>query len=52
MNIITPEEVRNHFANSSDEDIQMLLDGGLDDLIKDLEQDDFFGTEGFEKRFA
>ena len=52
MNIITPSEVRDWFVNASDEEIQEFLDEGLDATIHDLEQDDFFGTEGFNKRFA
>lgn len=40
------------FINASDEDIQNFLENGLEDLILDLESDDFFGTEGLNKRFA
>lgn len=52
MNIITVGEIRSWFESSSDEDIQDFLDNGLCELIENLEHDDFFGTEGFEKRFA
>lgn len=52
MNIITPSEVRDWFAKASDEEIQEFLDDGLGETIENLEQDDFFGTEGFNKRFA
>ena len=52
MNIITPDEVRAWFAEASDEDIQEFLDEGLEEAIVVLERDDFFGTEGFQKRFA
>lgn len=37
---------------ASDEDIQALLDAGLEDIIYDLEADDFFGTEGLNKRLG
>jgi hypothetical protein len=52
LNIITPHEVRAWFASATDEDIQDFLDNGLTETIECLEQDDFFGTEGFDKRFA
>lgn len=52
MNIITPNEVRQWFSTADDGAIQAFLDDGLSDLIEELEEDDFFGTEGFEKRFA
>lgn len=52
MNIITPEEVRREIARMDDDEIQEFLDAGLKDLIEELEHDDFFGTEGFNKRFA
>ena len=37
---------------ASDEEIQELLDAGLEDIIYDLESDDFFGTEGLNKRLG
>ncbi len=52
MNIITPKEAREWFAEADDERIQEFLDHGLTELIEDLEADDFFGTEGFHKRYA
>lgn len=52
MNIITLEEVRDWFDNASDDMVRYFMDNGLTDLIEELEQDDFFGTEGFNKRFA
>jgi len=52
LNIITPDEVRRWFATAEDADIQELLNTGLDVAIEELEADDFFGTEGFCKRFA
>ena len=52
MNIITPGEVREWFASADDEEIQEFLNDGLRELIVELEADDYFGTEGFHKRFA
>ena len=52
MNILTPAEVRSWFASADDDEIQQFLDDGLFDLIYELEADDYFGTEGFEKRFG
>ena len=52
MNIILPQYVRDWAAEASDEEIQEVLDAGLEDTIVDLEAEDFFGTEGFEKRFG
>lgn len=52
MNIITPAEVRQWFAEADDDEIQDFLDNGLTEAIEQVEQDDFFGTEGFAKRFA
>lgn len=51
MNIITPKEVRAWFKEADDDTIKEFLDNGLSDLIEELEQDDFFGTEGFDARF-
>ena len=52
MNILTPNEVRDWMINADDDNIQEFLENGLKDLIEELEQDDFFGTEGFNKRFG
>ena len=52
MNIITPKEVRDWFAQADDDTIQDWLDNGLSETIEDAEHDDFFGTEGFMKRFS
>lgn len=49
---LTPLQLREWFARATDEQIQELLDEGLEALIVDGEQDDAFGTEGFNKRFA
>ena len=51
-NIITVDDVREWFNTTDSENIIEFLDCGLNDLIESLEQDDFFGTEGFNKRFA
>lgn len=45
-------DVRDWFTRATDEEIQEFLDEGLEGLINELEEDDFFGTEGFNKRFA
>ena len=52
MNHITPDEVRNWFTHADEDVIDAFLDEGLHQLIEQLEGDDFFGTEGFDKRFA
>lgn len=52
MNIITASEVRDWFARASDEEIEEFLEDGLLELIEDFEQEDYFGTEGFNKRFS
>lgn len=52
MKNISVNEVRSWFASYDDEWINSFLEAGLSDLIIELEQDDFFGTEGFGKRFA
>jgi hypothetical protein len=44
--------VRDWFSSHEDGWIEDLLQCGLLELILELEQDDFFGTEGFNKRFA
>lgn len=41
------------WVNRVDDDtLDEFLYDGLEELILELEQDDFFGTEGFEKRLA
>jgi hypothetical protein len=52
MNIITPQEVRDFFTTADDEELEAFIEDGLGYLIEMLEQDDYFGTEGFNKRFA
>lgn len=52
MDNITIELVRDFFYNHDDELIEDFLNNGLESLILELEQEDFFGTEGFNKRFA
>lgn len=52
MNVLTVEEIRDWFASVDDEWIEDFMENGLTCLIEELEQDDFFGTEGFNKRFA
>ena len=52
MPYITPKEVRDWFIKADDEEIQEFLDNGLLDDIETLEEEDFFGTEGFNKRFG
>jgi hypothetical protein len=48
-----PQKVKDMIIAMSDHTIQTLLDdNGLQPLIENLEEDDFFGTEGFAKRFA
>jgi uncharacterized protein YdaT len=49
---ILPEEVKEWFKSASNDDINDFLNNGLHQLIVELEADDFFGTEGFNKRFA
>ena len=52
MNILTVEDVREWFKEASDEQIIDFLYEGLEGLIGELEDDDYFGTEGFNKRYA
>lgn len=52
MKQVSIADVREWFAIIDDEWIQEFLDAGLGDLIGELEQNDFFGTEGFNKRFS
>lgn len=49
---LNPAGFREWVEDASDEEIQEFLDEGLESLIIELESDDFFGTEGFNKRFA
>lgn len=51
-NALTPDQIRNWFAHATDEHIKEFMTEGWSDIIWDLEADDFFGTEGFDKRFA
>ena len=44
--------VRSWFAQASDEEVSDFLDLGLENLIEELEDDDFFGTEGLNKRLG
>jgi hypothetical protein len=44
-------DFREYVERSSDSDLQDFLDE-IQYLLLDLEQDDFFGTEGINKRFA
>lgn len=44
--------LRDYIKTADDDELQEFLDNGLMDLIEELEQEDFFGTEGFNKRFA
>ena len=50
-NKITPERFLK-WAKNSPRDFEELFYDELLDTILILEQDDYFGTEGFEKRFA
>lgn len=49
---VTPEEIKIWFAEADESQLQDFLDFGLLDLMSELEEDDFFGTEGFNKRFS
>ncbi len=49
---LNPAQLREWAAQATDAELRDFLRNGLIDLIEDLEQDDFFGTEGFNKRFA
>ncbi|SKB63263.1 hypothetical protein [Sphingopyxis flava] len=48
---ITPEMFRAYVNRIDDDELADFIDA-INGEIKLLEQDDFFGTEGFEKRFA
>lgn len=53
MRDITAEDFRKWVATASTDDLETFFDeADLKSVIEDLEQDDFFGTEGFDKRFA
>lgn len=47
-----PDEIRDFFILATDEEIDQLLFAGLQRFIEGLEEDDYFGTEGFMKRFS
>lgn len=49
---ITPEDVKNWIHHATPGEIDDFLECGLAALIEELEGDDQFGTEGFNKRFA
>lgn len=40
------------WANKNPQDWEEFFNNELRDLVYMLEQDDYFGTEGFDKRFA
>lgn len=46
------DHVREWFKRADDQEIAEFLDSGLKDLIEELESEDYFGTEGFNKRFG
>ena len=48
---ITPERFLK-WAKNNPQDFEEFFHNELLDLILSLEQDDYFGTEGFDKRFA
>lgn len=52
MNIISADQLRNWVSRADEDVLEAFLDEGLCQLIEQLEGDDFFGTEGFDKRFA
>lgn len=49
---IDPDQLRDFFSTASVEDLEQFLEDGLGNLISDLEMYDYFGTEGFNKRFG
>lgn len=49
---LTPEELKQWILSVDDYLLEEFLNNGLEDLIEELEEDDFFGTEGFNKRYA
>jgi hypothetical protein len=49
---IDANDVLEWFKNADENDVEDFLQCGLLELILELEQDDFFGTEGINKRFA
>lgn len=48
---ISTEEFRNWVANAEGDHLATFIDEILPTIL-DLEEDDFFGTEGWMKRFA
>lgn len=50
-NSITATQFRDWVAHADDESLEQFIDLTLDTILE-LEQDDFFGTEGIGKRFA
>lgn len=55
MSKYTREPDHNDFlewAKNNPQEYRDFFDDHLSYLIQDLEQDDYFGTEGFDKRFA
>lgn len=48
---ITPAMFRDWVVNADEDDLEEFIDA-ITEEIELLEQDDFFGTEGFNKRFA
>ncbi len=49
---ISVDSFRSWVEKADDLELEEFLQAGGYDAIYDLEQDDFFGTEGFNKRFA
>lgn len=49
---INEEDVKEYFNRASLSEIKEFLEDGLLDLIVELELHDYFGTEGFNRRFA
>lgn len=45
------EDFREWVNSASDDDLSDFIEE-IEDIILDLEEDDFFGTEGLNKRFA
>lgn len=45
------DDFRQWVLNAEDEDLETFL-GEIEDVVIDLESDDFFGTEGLNKRFC
>lgn len=49
---ISAYNFREWVNNSTDEELDNFLELGVADIIYDLEADDYFGTEGLNKRFG